>query len=198
MPQPGDPCLVQVVAEAAQLAAALDGEGGLGGLADRVGAHHHGQHVGCGACRCTSVESQAGQSPVPESPVASSLGSPPPGDQLSGWPPSPTLHRVPSPVSHGSLRLLQTWGAVHSEGLGSGRNGVAGRRVEHMLGRFLWKVVAWDGLGGRMWVLEGKNNPTDQNRCLALVNSRRTPDVAGVGPLGPSERQPWFCKGCPG
>lgn len=51
LPQLGDPCLVQVIAEAAQLAAALDGEGGLGDLADSVGPHHHGQHVGSGACR---------------------------------------------------------------------------------------------------------------------------------------------------
>ena len=64
---------------------------------------------------------------------------------------APPTHpiRAPSPVSRGPPRLLRTWGAVHSEGLGSGRNGVAGRRVEHVLGRFLWKVVAWDGVGGK-------------------------------------------------
>ena len=115
--------------------------------------------------------------------------------------PSPNLPRVPNPVSHGPPRLLRTWGAVHSEGLGSGRNRVAGGRVEHMLGRFLWKVVAWDEVGGKMWVLEVKDDPTDQNRWSKQPGAgqlKEDPNMAGVGPLGPSERQPWFCKGCPG
>lgn len=46
----GDPCLVKVVTEAAQLAAAFDGEGGLGRLANGVGPHDHRQHVGGRAC----------------------------------------------------------------------------------------------------------------------------------------------------
>lgn len=135
---------------------------------------------------------------MPDSPLASSLGFPPPGDQPSGWPPSPTLPRVPNPVSHGPPRLLRTWGAVHSEGLGSGRNGVAGRRVEHMLGRFLWKVVAWDGVGEKCgcWrvrtILQIKTG--DQN-SLALVSSRRTPNVAGVGPRAPVRDNRGFARG---
>ena len=70
-----------------------------------------------------------------------------------------------------------------------------------MLGRFLWKVVAWDEVGGKIWVLEVKDDPTDQNRWSKQPGAgqlKEDPNMAGVGPLGPSERQPWFCKGCPG
>lgn len=66
----GRPCLVQVVTEVAQLAAALDGEGRLGHFAHRVWPQHHREHVGGGACGKEGTE------------------SPLPGDRLSGCPSS--------------------------------------------------------------------------------------------------------------
>lgn len=62
-----------------------------------------------------------------------------------------------------------TWGAVHPEGLGPGRNGVAGRRVEHILGRFLRKVVAC-GRTGTEGVLGGQDPPAEPGLCRGLRN----------------------------
>lgn len=86
------------------------------------------------------------------------------------------------PASPGSpLARPRTWGAVHPEGLGPGRNGVAGCRVEHILGRFLWKVVAC-GRTGAEGVLGGQDPPAEPGRAGA---SGMTPNIAGAGPWGP-------------